>query len=133
MNLKYNNQNKMHSSFKRYLFLLLGTICFAAGAIGTVLPVLPTTPFLLLAAWFYLRSSKVMHRYLMNHRVFGRYITNYQNKSIDRKDKYVTLGTLFIGIIISCFLVKLWAVRLLMIGIALGVTVHLNRLKVIRS
>lgn len=129
----YNIYIRKQNPIRKYLFIFLGTICFIIGAIGIIMPIIPTTPFLLLTAWFYLRSSEVLHQYLMKHRVFGRYLRNYQNKSIVRKDKYITIITLYIGITISCFMVDLWILRMMMVGIALGVTAHLNSLKVMVS
>ena len=55
----------------RYLYFLLGWTCFALGAIGVVLPGLPTTPFMLLALWAFSKSSQRFHHWLYNHRLFG--------------------------------------------------------------
>ena len=56
--------------------LALGVLSTVLGAVGVVLPVLPTTPFLLLAVFCFARSSQRLHHYLLNHRVLGTYIYN---------------------------------------------------------
>jgi uncharacterized membrane protein YbaN (DUF454 family) len=60
------------------LFVVLGTIFLAVGAIGVVVPGLPTTPFLLLSAAMFLRSSETLYRRLVSSRFFGRYIRSFR-------------------------------------------------------
>jgi uncharacterized protein len=82
----------------RALLLAVGTISLALGAIGIFLPILPTTPFLLLSAACYMRSSERMHKWLLSKRWFGAYIRNYQEaKGYLRKQKYSRL--LFFGLL----------------------------------
>ena len=72
----------------RFLWLLAGLAALALGAIGVVLPLLPTTPFLLLAAFAFARSSKRLNAWLREHRTFGPLIDNWhRDGSIDRKAK----------------------------------------------
>jgi len=78
----------MVNSRLRFLWLLVGLTALATGAVGLVLPLLPTTPFLLIAAFAFARSSTLLHRWLREHRSFGPLIDNWQrNRSIDRKTK----------------------------------------------
>lgn len=72
----------------RFIWLLAGLAAVAIGAIGVVLPLLPTTPFLLVAAFAFARSSERLDRWLREHRTFGPLINNWhRNGSIDRKTK----------------------------------------------
>ena len=62
---------------KRALWLLLGLVAVGLGAVGVVLPLLPTTPFLLLAAFAFARSSERWHQWLVNHQIFGPLIEDW--------------------------------------------------------
>jgi uncharacterized membrane protein YbaN (DUF454 family) len=115
----------------RVLFLVAGTFSLALGAIGIFLPILPTTPFLLISAACFLRSSQRMHNWLLDNRWFGEYIKNYQEgRGIPYKTKIVTLVFLWAAILYSAFIaldeILIGQVALLLI--AFGVSVHLIRL-----
>jgi len=115
----------------RALLILLGTLCVALGAIGMLLPVLPTTPFLLLAATCYARSSERFYDWLTTNRWCGAYIRNYrEGRGIPLKQKAVTIA--FLWLTIGCTV--WWAdlqgwVRWILVGIAVGVTIYLVRIK----
>jgi uncharacterized membrane protein YbaN (DUF454 family) len=112
--------------FMNGLFVVAGTMFLGLGAIGIVLPVLPTTPFLLLAAACYLRGSERMHQWLLNNRWFGSYIRNYhEGKGISAKGKIFSISTLWITICFSAFLIRMAHVQILLFIIATAVTVHL--------
>ena len=79
----------------RSLWLLLGFTSTGLGIAGTVLPLVPTTPFLLLAAFAFARSSPRFYRWLMRHRQFGRLIRNWQRHgSIDRSAKLLSVAVM---------------------------------------
>jgi uncharacterized membrane protein YbaN (DUF454 family) len=85
---------------KRWLFLLAGLICVALAAAGAILPVLPCTPFLLLAAYCFARSSKRMHRWLLHSRLFGPIIQDWQqHRAIRRRVR--TSSVLLILVVIG--------------------------------
>ena len=83
--------SQIHSNrLIRWLFLFLGTLFFVLGLIGIVLPVLPTTPFVLLAAACWAKGSDKFHQWLINHRIFGKMVTDWQQKrAIPRYGKYL--------------------------------------------
>ncbi|MCX8954814.1 YbaN family protein [Ruegeria sp. NA] len=68
----------------QYLWAGLGLLCVAMAAIGVVLPLLPTVPFLLLAAFFFARSSSRLHNWLLSHRIFGPMILDWQSSGAIR-------------------------------------------------
>jgi len=68
----------------RYLWAGLGLLCVALALIGVVLPLLPTVPFLLLAAFFFARSSSRLHNWLISHRTFGPMIVDWQTSGAIR-------------------------------------------------
>jgi uncharacterized membrane protein YbaN (DUF454 family) len=115
----------------RYLFIVIGTLCVILASVGIFFPVLPTTPFLLLAAYFYARSSKRFLHWLLGNRVFGAYIDNYRSgRGITRLHKILTLLALWLSIGTSAgFMVNAWWVRVLLILIAVGVSTHILRIK----
>jgi uncharacterized membrane protein YbaN (DUF454 family) len=113
----------------RILLIACGTISVALGVLGVLLPLLPTTPFLLLAAACYARSSEQLYDWLLGNRWFGRYIRNYrEGKGIPLKRAAVAIALLWLTIGYTAIVaVSLWWVRLILVAIAGGVTVHLVR------
>jgi uncharacterized protein len=122
-------------SFKRTLLLICGTLCVVLGVLGIFLPVLPTTPFLLLAAFFYARSSKRFYHWLLTNRWCGAYIKNYrEGRGIPLKQKVITITLLWLTIGLTVwFAVSLWWLRGILLGVAAGVTFHLVRVKTYRQ
>jgi uncharacterized protein len=115
----------------RGLLIVAGTFSLALGAIGLFLPILPTTPFLLLSAACYMRSSERLHDWLINNRWFGEYIKNYQaGKGIPMKTKIIALSVMWLAIIYStCFVVdEIMVAQIALLLIAAGVSIHLIRL-----
>jgi len=120
---------------RRTLLIIIGTLCVALGVLGVFLPVLPTTPLLLLGAVCYARSSERFYHWLMTNRWFGEYIRNYrEGRGIPLKQKILTISFLWLTIGYAVwFVVSLWWVKLLLLGIAVGVTVHLLRMRTYRT
>ena len=100
-------------------------------SVGIFIPVRPTTPFLLLAAALYARSSKRFYNWLVNNRILGRYIKNYrEGKGIPLKAKIIAISILWITIGYSAiFAMEILWVRILLVIIAIGVTVHIVRVR----
>ncbi|MFX1466888.1 MAG: YbaN family protein, partial [Promethearchaeota archaeon] len=79
--------------------VVTGTLSLALGIIGIFIPLLPTTPFLLLAAYCYARSSKKLYNWLMSNKWFGSYIRNYyEGNGIPLKAKLLSVSFLWITI-----------------------------------
>jgi len=117
----------MSAELKRYLLILSGTISLAIGIVGIFTPILPTTPFLLLATACYLRSSQRFHRWLMNNRVFGGYIRNYtEGRGIPIRVKLFTITLLWVTIGISIWAVDNLIVTIVLLIVAVGVTLHIT-------
>lgn len=120
----------------RASLFIAGTFLLALGAIGIFLPILPTTPFLLLSAACYLRSSERMHKWLLNNRWFGKYIRNYQEgKGIPLKTKIFAMTVLWVAILYSAFIAldEILIAQIALLTIALGVSVHLVRLPTLKK
>lgn len=89
----------------RITLIVLGTLFLALGAIGVIVPGLPTTPFLLLAAALYFRSSERLYTWLLNHRLFGKAIRNFRDtKSISLRAKAISIGAMWAMILLSIIL-----------------------------
>ena len=117
------------------ILIVTGSLCVALGVLGMVLPLLPTTVFLLAAAWCFSKSSTRFHTWLLENRILGRYIRAYQEGTgMTPRDKAIALVTLWLGIgTTAIFFVDVLWVRLLLLAIAVGVTVHLVRLPTARA
>ena len=116
---------------RKAVLIFAGTVCVALGVLGMFLPLLPTTVFLLMAAYCYSRSSERFHTWLLSNRLFGSYISNYKaGKGISMRQKISTITFLWISIGFSIWMIgaKFW-VDLLLVLIAVGVTLHLVLLK----
>lgn len=85
----------LHLRVRRWLWLGLAYLCLGLGVIGIFLPGLPTTPFVLLAAYAAARGSKRLHAWLLGHRVFGPMIRDWEaTGSVSRRAKYWAIGTM---------------------------------------
>ena len=76
----------------RYIYLAFGWLFLIIGIIGIVVPLLPTTPFLILTAFCFSKGSERMHMWLLNHKVFGPPINEWNQKGVIRR-KYKILAT----------------------------------------
>ncbi|MCH7595348.1 MAG: YbaN family protein [Planctomycetes bacterium] len=117
-------------SIRRSLCVAGGVLCVALGTAGIVLPLLPTTPFLLLSAYLFSRSSESWHRWLIHHRYFGPYIRAFREKTGLTGTQKLRIGistTLMIGV--SVYFAPINAVRFCLVAIWLMVAVMLYRMK----
>ncbi len=114
----------------RHLLLTCGWLSLGVGALGLLVPVLPTAPFVLLAAACFLRSSERLHHWLISHPTFGCHVEDYlAGRGLQARTKVVALTTLWMSVLASAyFFVPLLAVDLLLIAIAASVSVYLLRL-----
>jgi len=124
------NETKASQKLVRVLFFVAGSIFLALGAIGVALPVLPTTPFLLLALACYCRSSERMTYWMLNNKYFGNYIRNYkEGKGIPLKTKLFAITILWITLVYSAiFIIPILIAQVILFGVAVAVTLHLIRL-----
>ena len=116
---------------KQAIFVILGSLFLVIGIIGIIVPVLPTTPFLLLASFFYVRSSKRLYDWLLTNKILGAYIRNYiGGKGIPLKVKLFTITLLWAVIIATMvFAVEDLVLRIVLVLVATGVSVHIGLIK----
>jgi len=118
----------------RSVLFALGWLSVALGVLGLFLPLLPTTPFMLLAAGCFARSSERFYCWITSHPRIGPMIADYlAGKGLPIRAKYWAIGTLWLSILFGVFWVDfIWA-RLAMLLVAVCVTVYLWRLPVAQS
>ena len=118
----------------KFLFAFLGSVSLVLGIMGVFLPVLPTTPFLLLAAAMYMRSSQRLYDWLMSHKHLGPYIKNFrEHKALPLRVKVVSV-TMVWATLLYCaiFVAKEWWMSAIFIAIATGVTIHILSFKTLK-
>lgn len=126
---------KAKNKLTRFLLIICGSLSVAFAVLGIFLPLLPTTPLLLLAAYCFGKSSDKFHNWLINNKLFGNYIKNYQaGKGIPLHSKITAIISMWLVIIAS----GIWGTDLLIIRIVLfligtGVTIHLLRMPTFRE
>lgn len=122
-----SDQPRVLKPWLRLLLIIIGTVLTGLGILGIFLPVLPTTPFMLLAAICYGRSSQRLYTWLLYNRWFGKYIRNYiQKKGIPLRVKVITIAILWVTIGTSAvFAVDSLILRVILAVIAIVVTIHL--------
>lgn len=109
---------------------IVASIAVVLAVLGLFLPVLPTTPFLLLASACYSRSSKRMHRWLQENRLFGATLRHYEScKAIPLRAKIIALCMLWGSLSFSAYTVGPIALKAMLLAIGAGVTLLLLRIK----
>ncbi len=118
--------NQSSNPTVRWIFLILGWLFFVLGIIGALLPVMPTAPFILLAAGCWARSSRRFHFWLINHRFFGKFVRDWEaNHAVPRYAKW--LATIMMTISTSMLFYRLpadmmwvaWVVAVVCSGVAI--------------
>ncbi|MDY3268447.1 MAG: YbaN family protein [Phocaeicola sp.] len=119
----------------RLIYSIIGFISVLLGVIGIFLPVLPTTPFLLLAAALFFRSSPRAYSWLINHKYLGPYIRSFrEDKSIPLRIKIISIGTLWLTAV-HCiiFVFSHWWLKAFMIVLATCITIYILSFKTRKS
>ena len=124
----------MTRGFMRAVFVALGTFFVILGIVGIFVPLLPTTPFLLLASACYLRGSRRMHDWLLSHGRLGAYIRAYEEgRGIPLRAKVVALTMMWASLGFVAYRYPVPWLQALALAIGAGVTVYLLRLPTLRD
>lgn len=118
----------------RIFWVVLGSVSLALGVIGIFVPLLPTTPFLLLSAATYFRGSPRLYHWLLHHKYFGSYIRNLrEERAIPLRAKIlsITVMWLTIGHCVLLMGIPVW-LRIVLTAIAVGVTIHILSYKTLK-
>ena len=112
------------------LLLVLGLFSLVLGIIGIVLPLLPTTPFLLVSCYCFSKSSDKFYKYLTENKFFGGYIKDYKEKrGITLKNKISALIFVFLSIGYSIYKVENIYLKCFLVLVLIGVSYHISSLK----
>ena len=116
-----------HDHRVRVLLIVAGSLSLVLAVIGAFLPVMPTTPFLLLSAFCYANSSERLHDWLFSNKLFGGYLKNWhEHRCIPLKSKILAIVLLLVSFGTSIyFFVSILAVKIIMTVIAIGIIVFL--------
>lgn len=118
----------------KWILTILGLLALGLGILGIFLPILPTTPLLLLAAALFLRSNRGLYDWLLNHPRLGPYIRNFMEyKAIPLKIKVLSVSLVWITLLnCAIFVADHWAFRLFFIVLAAAITVHILSYKTLK-
>lgn len=110
------------------LYNVAGALAVLLGILGLFLPLLPTTPFLLLASWCFARGSSRLHRWLLSHRVFGEYLRNFEaGRGIPLKAKILATTMLWGSLLLAMRRFDTPAIPALMVLVGACVSIYLWR------
>ncbi len=133
--MKIIDKRQTTRNLSRWVLIIIGSFFTGLGILGIFLPLLPTTPFLLLAAACYIRSSERFYNWLINNKWLGNYIKNYlEGKGVSLKVKVLSISLLWITIGYSVvFVVNIFPIRVILILIAIGVTIHILSIRTLKQ
>lgn len=110
----------------RIIYLGVGFLALGLGCLGIALPVLPTTPFLLLSAFCFARSSQRWYNFLYENRVFGKYLRDYEKHEMSTANKIRTLLLMWAGMIFCMWLLDFHPhLTIFLTLVGCGVSIHL--------
>ncbi len=110
----------------RYVLIGLGSIFLGLGVLGVFLPVLPTTPFVLLAGACYARSSERLYEWLLNNRLLGPSIREWdENKSIGRRAKITAILMIVVSFSFTVYVMEELIIRIGLAALGIGLVVFL--------
>lgn len=117
---------KVGYPYEKYAYLFLGTITFALGTLGIVLPLLPTTVFYLLTGFFWYRSSPKLNAKLIKLPAYQRYVTPFLEKRMSPRSKWRMFGMMGLVFLISALLIEHHLIRILLGVIYFSLVVGLS-------
>lgn len=117
----------------KIVLVTFGCLFLVLAILGIFLPLLPTTPFLLLASACFARSSNKLHNWLRNHGRFGRYLRDYEDgRGIPLRGKILAMVMMWPSMFYAMYRVPMVSLRVMLFMVACGVTFYLWRLPTAR-
>ncbi|SFM38428.1 hypothetical protein SAMN04487943_11621 [Gracilibacillus orientalis] len=113
-------------NIKRALWIIAGSLSLVTGLIGIIVPILPTTPLVLLAGFCYGKSSPRLYNWLVTNKYFGHYIADYNSgKGVPIRIKIFAVLTVWTSVLFTLTVIPLFLVKVFMFGIAIFVTIFI--------
>ena len=117
-------------SISKVFFVLSGSLSLGLGVVGVFVPILPTTPFLLLSSYCFVRSSEKLNNQLLQNRLIGKYLQNYlEHRGIEKTALIKSLLFLWLTLGLAIFFNDNLHLRIFLIFIGIAVSLHLLSLK----
>lgn len=115
---------------KGVILIVCGFVALILGGVGIFLPIMPTTPFILVSAACFSGSSPRLYKKLLNTRYFGDFIANYRNKTgVEKMVKLKAIAFLWITLLVSAFIFTKPLVLVILALVGIAVTVHILMIK----
>ncbi len=119
----------MKDEVVRWLYLAAGWTALGLGVVGVALPLMPTTVFVLIAAFCFARSSERFHRWILSHRLFGPMVRNFrEGRGLPRQARFRAVTLIWITMGVSMWVIHAWWAVALLSAIGISLTVYLYRL-----
>lgn len=114
------------TGFNRFIWIFFGSLSLIIGLIGIVIPILPTTPLVILAGFCFGKSSPKLHHWLLTNPYFGRYLLDYQKgNGVPFRIKWMAVLIVWISVGFTLIIIPLVLVKILMILVAIFVTIFI--------
>ncbi|MEG0014663.1 MAG: YbaN family protein [Cellulosilyticaceae bacterium] len=102
---------------KKWIFIVLGTLALLLGIVGIFLPIIPTTPLVMLSAYFYSQSSDKFHHWLISTSIYKKYAKDFvENKQLSRKRKCILLSFATTMLLFPLIILEPW-LKLIIVGL----------------
>ena len=119
---------------KKAVLIAAGSLCVGLAVLGVFLPLLPTTPFLLLASACYVRSSDRLHGWLMQNRLLGGYIRSFkERRGIPLRAKFTTVALLWLPLLYSVYRLDIFWLEAVLVAMGVVWSVLVLRMKTLRE
>lgn len=114
-------------TIKNYIYIFLGLLFLLLGFIGLLLPIVPTTPFILVSVWFFARSSKKLEDWLINHKVFGKSIRDWKEKgAISKNAKLSAIPLIIFSFSATIYFNEIFYLDLLLAVLGISILIFIN-------
>ena len=118
----------------KIILIISGSLFLFLAFLGIFLPLLPTTPFLLLASACYVRSSDRLYEWLINNKLFGTYIRNYtEGRGIPLRGKIIGVGVLWASLLFSIYSFENYLIEIVLFLLGVSISVVILRMKTLRE